>query len=319
MELIRGLDSLRSRHRGCVATIGNFDGVHLGHRRVLADLTARARRENLPSAVVVFEPTPQEFLAPGSAPARLMTLREKFATLAGSGLDRMLCLRFNARLARMPAAEFIARVLVRGLGVRYLAVGDDFRFGHSRQGDFALLQRAGRQHGFEVHATSECRLGGERVSSTRIREYLAAGEMQPAARMLGAPFALGGRVTYGERLGRGLGFPTANIALRRRSVPVEGIFVAAVHGLEEGLRYGAAYVGRRPAVQGRVTRLEVFMFDFDGEIYGRRLRVELLHRVRPDRDFADLEALRQQMTLDVDAVRAWLGEQPATRHGVFGH
>ncbi|MGH8279014.1 MAG: bifunctional riboflavin kinase/FAD synthetase [Gammaproteobacteria bacterium] len=313
MELIRGLEGLRPRHRGCVATIGNYDGVHLGHRRVLTDLVKRARRQDLPAVAVVFEPAPQEYLAPASAPARLMTLREKFVALAACGLDRLLCLRFNAALAALPGASFIERVLVRGLAVKYLAVGDDFRFGHDRHGDFTMLQTAGAQYGFEVRATPGVSLGGERVSSTRIRACLDAGEMRAAAAMLGTSFTLSGRVMYGERLGRRLGFPTANIALKRRVVPVEGIFVAAVQGASEGMRHGAAYVGRRPALQGSEARLEVFVFDFDGDIYGRRLRVELLHRLRSDRAFASLDALKTQIAHDVSAAREWLRGRAAAR------
>lgn len=319
VELIRGLSGLQPRHRGCVATIGNFDGVHLGHRQVLADLTRHARERNLPAAVVVFEPTPQEYLASATAPARLMTLREKFEALAACGLDRLLCLRFNASLAAMPAEVFIERVLVRGLGVRYLAVGSDFCFGHERRGDFAMLQAAGGQYGFEVRATPECRIGGERISSTRIRESLAAGEMQAAAELLGAPFVLSGRVIYGERLGRTLGFPTANFALKRRVVPVAGIFVAAVHGVEGRVHHGAAYVGRRPTVNGSETRLEVFIFDFDGELYGQRLRVELLHRLRADRSFAGLDALMRQMQLDVGAARSWVNRHVAAESRAPGY
>lgn len=309
MELIRGLGGLRQEPQTCAATIGNYDGVHLGHRQVLADLVRHARGDGLSSVVLVFEPTPQEYLAPQSAPARLMTFREKFVALAACGVDRVLCLRFNAALAAMPAEDFIERVLARGLGVRYLAVGDDFRFGHGRCGDFAMLQQAGRQYGFEVHAAAECRAAGERVSSTRIRECLAAGEVQLAAELLGAPFALSGKVMQGQHLGRALGFPTANIALKRRVAPLEGIFVAAVHGVDATVRYGAAYVGRRPAVRGREARLEVFVFDFDGELYGRRLRVEFLERLRPDRSFAGLAELKAQMTRDVSAAREWLGQQ----------
>lgn len=312
MELIRGFGSLQPRHRRCVATIGNYDGVHLGHRRVLADLTRRAQRDRLASVVVVFEPTPQEFLMPASAPARLMTFREKFEALAACGVDRVFCLRFDEALAGMPAEMFIERVLVRGLGVHYLAVGDDFRFGHGRRGDFAMLEAAGAESGFEVVATPACLSAGERVSSTRIRECLASGDMQLAARLLGAPFRMSGRVMYGDRLGRSLGFPTANIALKRRMPPVEGIFVASVHGVDAAVHYGAAYVGYRPALHGCEARLEVYVFDFDGRLYGCRLQVEFLHRLREDRAFADLAALRTQMTRDVAAAHDWLKQHAVT-------
>ena len=309
MELIRGLAGLHSRHRGCVASIGNYDGVHLGHQQVLKDLISRARRQSLPSVVLVFEPTPQEYLTPATAPARLMNFREKFQAVAECGVDRMLCLRFDALLAGMAPENFIEQVLIRGLGVRYLVVGDDFRFGHGRAGDFATLAAAGAAYGFEVQATPTLLLAGERVSSTRIRECLAAGELEHAARLLGVPFSMSGRVIYGERLGQTLGFPTANIQCKRRSLPVRGIFVAAVHGAENASLYGAAYVGSRPVVNGREPLLEVFIFNFSGELYGRRLQVELLHQLRGEANFANLEALKAQIARDVAAARAWLKQR----------
>ena len=309
MELIRGLASLKPRNRGCATSIGNYDGVHLGHQQVLKELVARARQLKLPTVVVVFEPMPAEFLNPTAAPARLMTFREKFQALAECGVDRLLCLRFNAALAAMTAAEFIDRVLIRGLGVRYLAVGDDFRFGHGRGGDFATLQAAGADFGFAVQGLSGLLHAGARISSTRIRELLAAGQVEDAAALLGVPYSLSGRVIYGERLGRTLGFPTANIALKRRVSPVRGIFAAAVHGIDRGAHYGAAYVGERPAVHGKETRLEVYVFNYSGELYGRHLQVELLHQLRGDAPFTSLEALKAQMARDVAAARAWLKQQ----------
>ena len=311
MELIRGLHSLAARHRGTVASIGNYDGVHLGHQTVLRELRRQAEALQVPSTVIVFEPTPQEFFRPASPPARLMRFGEKFRALAEYDVARLLCLRFNRQLADMSAEDFIERILVRGLGVRYLVVGDDFRFGHDRRGDFAMLQQAGKAHGFEVQDTGTLLAGGERISSTRIRKALAAGEMAQAAAMLGRPFALSGHVLYGAQLGRKLGFPTANIALRRRAVPVRGIFAVRVHGVDSTVRNGVAYVGNRPAVGGLIPLLEVFIFDFDGELYGRRLRVELLHRVRDDAHFASLEALQTQIQQDVTAARAWLRQYAA--------
>lgn len=309
MELIRGLANLKPWQRGCAATIGNFDGVHLGHQRLLKQLLDAAHRWRLPSVAVVFEPTPQEFLAPDSAPARLMNFREKFQALAESGIDRLVCLRFNAALAQMAAAEFIERVLIRGLSMRYLLVGDDFRFGRERRGDFATLRAAGADYGFTVESLPEVLRSGERVSSTRIRDCLAAGQVELAAELLGVPFAFSGRVRYGERLGGTLGFPTANIALKRRVSPVHGIFVAAVHGIDNDSHYGAAYVGRRPTINGREMRLEVYIFDFNGDLYGKHLQVELLHQVRGDAQFNSLEALKAQMARDVAAARAWLKQR----------
>jgi riboflavin kinase / FMN adenylyltransferase len=306
VELIRGLINLKARHRGAVVSIGNYDGVHRGHQTVLRELRRCAEVFGVPATVIVFEPTPQEFFAPASPPARLMRFGEKITALAGQGVERVLCLRFDRQLAAMPPGTFIDRILVRGLGVRYLVVGDDFRFGHDRRGDFAMLKQAGAAHGFEVRDTGALLADGERISSTRIREALAAGDMEQATAMLGRPFALGGHVLYGAQLGRKLGFPTANIALRRRSVPVRGIFAARVHGIESGPRDGIAYVGNRPAVGGAGPLLEVFVFDLDADLYGRRLEVELLHRLRDDRHFENLETLQLQMQQDVTAARRWL-------------
>ncbi|HKV96038.1 MAG TPA: bifunctional riboflavin kinase/FAD synthetase [Gammaproteobacteria bacterium] len=306
MELIRGLVNLKARHRGCVASIGNFDGVHLGHREIVRMLTDRGREAGLPAVVVTFETTPQEYFNAAAPPARLMTLREKYQALAACGVQRLLCLRFNRALAELPAETFIEHVLVRDLGVRQVVVGEDFRFGRGRTGDFALLKTAGGRYGFGVSAAITVMQGGERVSSTRIRACLAAGDLEVAAKLLGRPFSLSGRVSHGARLGRQLGFPTANIALRRRVAPVRGIFVARVQGADAGVRYGAAYVGSRPAVGGLRTVLEVFLFDFDATLYGRRLRVELLARLRDDARFENLESLREQIVCDVQAARAWL-------------
>ncbi|MGA9856042.1 MAG: bifunctional riboflavin kinase/FAD synthetase [Gammaproteobacteria bacterium] len=309
MELIRGLVNLKPRHRGCAASIGNYDGVHRGHQHVLKQLVGHARECALPAVVVVFEPSPQEYFAVAEPPARLMSFCEKWLALAECGVDRVVCLRFDNRLARMPAEMFIERVLIQALGVRQLVVGDDFRFGRDRGGDFAMLKAAGEAYGFKVQAAHTLSVAGERVSSSRIREYLAAGELESAAGLLGVPFAVSGRVLHGDRLGYTLGYPTANILLKRRVSPVHGIFVAAVHGIGGGARFGAAYVGSRPAVNGHREMLEVYVFDFSGELYGQRLQVELLHQLRSDAKFENLEALKAQMARDVGAARAWMRQQ----------
>jgi riboflavin kinase/FMN adenylyltransferase len=313
MKLLRRLAGLGPRQRGTAASIGNFDGVHLGHQAVLQDLTAQARALGLPSTVVVFEPMPQEYFARPEAPARLTRFREKWTRLEAAGVDQVLCLRFGPTLAEMAPEEFIERVLVKSLGVRHLTVGDDFRFGRERRGDFALLRETCRGQGFEVNAAASLTLDGARVSSTRIRELLAAGEMQAAAALLGRPYGLSGRVMHGERLGRQLGFPTANLALKRRVSPVSGIFAARVLGAGSGPRAAAAYVGRRPAAGGTELQLEVHLMDFDGDLYGRRLEVELLQRLREDRHFDSLDALSAQMRKDVQAAREWLAEHTIPR------
>jgi riboflavin kinase / FMN adenylyltransferase len=228
MELIRGLHNLRARHHGCVATIGNYDGVHRGHQAILAQLQEQARAHGLPSTVMIFEPMPREFFAPEQAPPRIASLREKLEDLDATGVARVLCVRFDARFAALSPQDFITQVLVEGLGVKHLAVGDDFRFGHRRAGDFTLLQQAGRAQGFAVeHLPAFC-LDGERVSSTRIRAALTAGNLAQAARLLGRPYRIDGRVAAGQKLGRQLGVPTANLPLRQRRALRYGVYAARV-------------------------------------------------------------------------------------------
>lgn len=232
MQLIRGMHNLRAEHRGCVATIGNFDGVHLGHQAVIGQLAEKASELHLPSVLITFEPQPLEYFAPAKAPARLTRFREKVQALRRFSVDRLLVLPFNARLAQMRAEAFIEDLLVEGLGVHYLVVGDDFRFGKDRAGDFAMLQGAGERHGFQVVNMHTFAIDGERVSSTRIRSALTRGDMAMAERLLGRSYRMSGRVAHGEKLGRQLGFPTANIHIHRKATPLQGIFVVEVFGIE---------------------------------------------------------------------------------------
>jgi riboflavin kinase/FMN adenylyltransferase len=308
MELIRGLANLQARHRDTVASIGNFDGVHRGHQAVLKDLVARARRMSAPSTVILFEPQPQEHFAGLKAPARLTRFVEKWPLLEAAGVDRVLCLKFGSKLAEMAPEEFISRVLVQGLKVRHLTVGDDFRFGKDRGGDFTLLRRAGAAAGFEVADTPSVTAAGERVSSTRIRTLLAEGRMEQAAELLGRPYGLSGRVMHGERLGRKLGFPTANLALKREAPPLSGIFAARVQGLPGGARDAAAYIGKRPAAGGTAWVVEAHILGAVDDLYGRRIEVQFLKRLRDDRHFDSLGGLAAQMRQDVEAARAWLDE-----------
>lgn len=306
MELIRGIHNLRPRLRGCVATIGSYDGVHLGHRRVLEGLVQSGRRQGLPSLVTSFEPTPREYFARGPAVPRLSSLREKVSALADCGVDRFLCLRFDRRLAEMSAADFVESLLVKGLGVRRLVVGDDFRFGRHREGDFAMLAAAGRRFGFEVQDTPSLEVDGRRVSSTAVRDALAAGRLDPAARMLGRRYAMIGRVARGDRLGRELGYPTANIRLGRRLPPLAGVFAVRVHCLGP-VRDAVASLGTRPTVNGRELLLEVHLFEFEEDIYGRRIEVEFVSRLREERRFDSVEALTAQMRQDASRAREILG------------
>ena len=306
MQLLRGPRGLTPPPQGCVASIGNYDGVHLGHQAVLAGLREKGRALGLPVTLVVFEPMPQEYFAKSAPPARLTRFREKWPLLEAAGVERLVCLRFGKGLAELEAEDFTREILVQRLGVKHLTVGDDFRFGRGRRGDFALLQQAGQAQGFEVEDTASLMQEGERVSSTRIRSLLIEGDMAGAARLLGRPFSLSGHVMHGERLGRTLGFPTANLALGRKTSPIGGIFAARVTGAGDGSRGAAAYVGRRPAVGGVQLVLEVHLLDFTGDLYGRQLKVEFLERLREDRHFDSLDALRAQMQEDVQAARTRL-------------
>ena len=310
MEFIRGQHNLRPRHRGCVATIGNFDGVHLGHQAIFAQLAEQAARFRLPRLVITFEPQPMEFFAgPQPAPARLMRLREKLLALDGLGIERVLCLEFGHRLAALSAQAFIDDLLVGRLGVRYLVIGDDFRFGHRRAGDFALLVEAGQQHGFEVADNRSYRVDGERVSSTRIRQALVEGDLELAARLLGRPYGMNGRVAHGDRVGRTLGFPTANIHLHRRAIPIFGVYAVLMSGPGLQLWTGVANIGRRPTVQGVREQLEVHLLDFQGDLYGQHVKVDFLHYLRPEQRFESLDALRRQIQQDVRQARSYFTAQ----------
>jgi len=305
VELIRGLHNLRPAHRGCVATIGNFDGVHLGHQEVLGQLAEKAEDLGLPTTLITFEPQPLEYFAPERAPARLTRLREKLQALRRFSVDRVLLLPFNRQLAEKGAQEFIRQILVAGLDVKYLVVGDDFRFGRGREGDFDTLVAAGREHGFQVVNMHTYSVDGERVSSTRVREALERGDMRAAERLLGRHYRMSGRVRHGDRLGRELGFPTANIWLHRKVSPLEGIFAVEVFGLEREPLAAVASIGNRPTVDGTRTILEVYIFDFDAEIYGRYLQVAFLHKLRDQLKFDSLEALREQIARDVRETQAF--------------
>jgi len=305
MELVRGLHNLHAGHRGCAATIGNFDGVHLGHQAVLEALSAQAGALQLSATLVTFEPQPREYFTPGDAPARLTRLREKLEVLQHGPLDRVVCLRFDDALAALTAAEFIDRILVEGLDVRYLVVGEDFRFGRGRTGDFALLQQAGRQHGFQVASMADFVLQGERVSSTRIRTALQGGDMVTAAALLGRPYAICGRVAHGDKRGRTIGFPTANVFLHRSTIPVAGVFAVDLLGVAAVPLAGVANVGTRPTVDGSRALLEVHLFDFEGDIYGRQVQVRLLKCLRAERKFDSFELLKQQIERDSGQARAF--------------
>lgn len=293
-----------------VLTIGNFDGVHLGHKSLLARLRQKAALLRLPATVLCFEPHPREFFAPESAPPRLTCLRRKLELLEEAGVDRVFIQRFDTAFASLDADAFIDRILVRGLQTRDLMIGDDFRFGRSRQGDFASLLAAGRKYGFEVEAMDTLTVADERASSSAVREALLAGEIEHATRLLGEPFVLEGRVLHGDKIGRTIGFPTANIHLRQTSLPLSGIFAVTVDGGPLRQAIGAASVGVRPTIGDRLAlRVEVFVLDFGGDLYRHRLRIRFWHKVRSEQKYPTLEALKAAIQDDCAQVRRFFSER----------
>ena len=308
MQLVRGLHNLRQAHRGCVATIGNFDGVHLGHQAVFARLCELGRQLGEPATVITFEPQPQEYFVPEAAPARLTRFREKVTAIRATGVDRLLVLEFGARLAAMPAEAFVGDMLVGTLGVRHLYVGDDFRFGQGRQGDVDLRRRAGERHGFAVDRLDTVAHENARISSSRIRAALDEGDFATAAACLGRPYRICGRVVHGRKLGRGIGFPTANVDLHRRVSPVRGVFAVRVLGLDAEPLPGVANVGTRPTVDGGSRdRLEVHLFDFARDVYGAHVEVEFVEKIREERKFPSFDDLRRQIERDAREARGILG------------
>lgn len=292
-------------------TIGNFDGVHRGHQALLQMLVRKARSLGLPAVVLTFEPHPREYFSPDDAPARLASLREKLLLLAASGVDRVHVCRFDAHMAALSAERFLDEVLIAGLGLRHLIIGDDFRFGARRQGDFALLQGAGARCGFGVEAMPTLEVGTERVSSSAVRAALAAGDLDHAARLLGRAYSVAGRVVHGDGRGRTLGYPTANVQMKHRKAALSGVFAVAVEGLADHPVPAVANVGVRPTVT-RSTRasLEVHLLGWRRDCYGAHMRVHFLHKQRDEARFESLDALTAQIARDADTARAWFEQNP---------
>lgn len=305
MEVIRGIHNLRPRHHGSVVTIGNFDGVHQGHQVILSDLQQAGVRLGMPDTVMIFEPQPQEFFLGAGAPARLMNWREKIDALAAAGVARVLCVRFDEKFRQLTARGFVQQLLVDGLGCRHLVIGDDFRFGCDRGGDFSLLQAAGEEFGFAVKNTTTVEVQGGRVSSTRIRTAIKAGDFALAEILLGRPYAVSGHVVHGDKLGRTLGVPTANISPRRLHSPLSGIYVVTVEGAADSPVFGVSSVGRRPTVNGRDERIETYLLNFSGDIYGRRIRVQFHHKLREELKFSSLDELKLAMAKDIADAREY--------------
>jgi riboflavin kinase/FMN adenylyltransferase len=303
MEFIRGLYNLKPEHRGCVATIGNFDGVHVGHQRVLRQVKLKAIVQGLPAVVILFEPQPLEYFAKDQAPRRITRLREKLRLLEKHGIDRVLCLRFDAKLLSLSAHDFIQQLLVSGLAVSHFVVGDDFRFGQGRTGNYALLQTEGLIHGFEVENTQTCELDGQRVSSTRIRNALEVHDLAAVRRFIGRPFTVTGKVAYGQQLGRKLGVPTANIRLQKPRPALQGVYATLVHGVLDSPMASVANIGYRPTVAGVQPQLEAHLFDFSGDLYGKTITVEICQFIRSEQKFDGLAQLQAQIELDMQTAK----------------
>ncbi len=305
IEVIRNAYNLRPKHHNCVVTIGNFDGVHRGHQAVLAGLRAKSQELGVPSLVMIFEPLPREVFGKDTAPARISSLREKVRLLEAQSVDRLLVVRFNQQFANQSPRDFIQHWLIDSLGAKHLVVGDDFRFGHKAAGDYALLAQAGEQHGFSVEPTHSYLSGDSRVSSTRIREYLAAANFDAAEEMLGRAFSWSGRVVHGDKLGRTLGFPTANLKPSRKIMPVKGVFAVSVREAGQPDRKGVCNVGHRPSVDGLRPRVEVNVFDVERDYYGKHLELVFHTRLREEKKFENLQALQSAITKDAENAREY--------------
>lgn len=310
MEFIRGINNIRPKHFGSVLTIGKFDGVHLGHQYVLKHLLEKAHALNLPASAMIFEPQPEEYFAPEHAPARLSHWREKYHYFESLGLQRLLCIRFNQAFASQSPETFIQHVLVEKLGVKYLVVGDDFRFGQQRKGDFAMLVEAGKRHGFEVVSMQSFKVEQARVSSSAIRQFIANSQFDQAQCMLGRPYAILGKVAHGQKKGRTIGYPTINLSLKGRKCALKGVFLNKVH-TSYGTFWGMGNVGTRPTLNGSEQRLEVHLFDFNGDLYGQSVEVEFLHKLRDEERFSSFEALQQQIRVDEQLALTLIKKQSA--------
>lgn len=311
MRLLRGRIAPGAMPDGCVVAIGKFDGLHRGHRVLLDRAADHARDRRLPLVVLSFEPLPHEYFAPATATTRLARFVSKWYALAELGtVDTFACLRFNRRFATAAPEDFVCHTLAAGLGARLVVVGEGFRFGCERRGDVAMLARLGDEHGFEVDAvTAVTGTDGQRISSSQVRRALETNDLDAAAALIGRPYTLWGRVVAGDKLGRRLGFPTANLALGRRPPPLAGIYVVRATGLPEGARYGVANVGTRPSIGGTRRLLEIYFPEYSGDLYGRLLQVEFFAWLRAEAHFADLDALAGAMREDVHQAEQWLSER----------
>jgi riboflavin kinase/FMN adenylyltransferase len=311
MEIIRGLHNLQPAHRGNVVTIGNFDGVHLGHQAIIKQLKKQAKKYQVPATLMTFHPNPQEYFTKKQAsfrkaPDKLTSFYDKMQLLKQYGVDRVFCVPFNDKLAALNANDFIDKILLQGLHAKHLVIGDDFRFGKNRQGDYHLLQEKGKQLGFDVEKTPTYLVDNQRVSSTRIRQSLADANLLKTQELLGRPYHISGKVCHGDKRGRIIGFPTANIRLKQQIAPTNGVYAVKITGLQEApneAKCGVANLGLRPTVDGSSYLLEIHLFDFNQNIYGKRISIHFEHFIRPEQKFDDLEALTIQIKQDTETAK----------------
>jgi len=312
-ELVRGLINIKPQHQHAVVTIGNFDGVHRGHQAVLQQTVAAARARNLQSMAIIFEPQPNEYFNHDKAKARLSRLREKYSAISDNGINIVVCLKFDENLASLTGEAFIKKILVDALAINHLVIGDDFRFGKARSGNFSLLKTQGECYGYTVENTQTFRhviKDNVRVSSTLIRKALEEGDLILAEQLLGRPFSMFGRVAHGDKRGRIIGFPTANLFLHRKVTPIKGVYAIKVYGLDVAPIFGVANVGNRPTVDGLGrTLLEAHLFDFDQDIYGRYLRVDFIHKIRDEKKYENFDALKAQIFKDAETAKQYFGIQ----------
>ncbi len=307
MKVIRGIPPV-ANWTPCALTIGNFDGVHRGHQALLKKLVATAKAQNLQSCVMTFEPHPIEYFAPEKAPSRILSLRDKLEALAKVGIDQVLVVHFNQYFANLSPEEFVKTILVQGLQVKSILIGDDFHYGAKRAGNFSTLQEAGKVEGFSVERMDTLMESNERISSSAIRTALEQGHLEKARQLLGRPYMLSGHVLHGQKLGRSLGFPTLNISLanklHRRKPAAQGIFIAQVHGLSDNPLPAVASLGQRPTVDdsGRYL-LEVHIFNFNQSVYGKLVQIELIEKIRDEEKYNDLEALQNAIWQDALAAK----------------
>jgi len=305
MQLIRGIHNIQAEDHGCVLTIGNFDGVHLGHARVIKALIEKAKALNCTPTVMIFEPQPQELFSPETAPARLTRLRDKYFLLKELGVQRLICVNFHREFANKNAQEFIETLLVKQLGIKHLIIGDDFRFGKNRSGDFTLLKQAGEKFNFSVSDTASFKLEDCRISSTQIRDALVHDKLSDVEKMLGRAYSIIGRVFHGDKRGRQLGFPTANVLLKRRVSPISGVYVVKVNTIDNRF-YGVANIGSRPTVAGVRQQLEVHIFNFNADLYGQTIEVVMLKKLRNEIKFSSIDELKKQITQDSEQAKSFV-------------